>query len=188
MSTPYNPYQPPEAKVDDVPDGADAHAEVIRRDHIKHEASIKAVGTLYYLSTLGLLVSGVMSIFVLASGTDVPQGMGGAILGVVMLVFGVLMFLVARGLRKLSPWVRIPTALFSAVGLLGFPFGTLINAYIMWVVLSAKGRFILSPDYAAIVAATPQVKYRTSIVVWIFLGLIVLLLVAAVVVPMFSKS
>ena len=40
------------------------------------------------------------------------------------------------------------------LGLLGFPIGTLISAYGLWLVLSAKGRVVLSPEYAAIVAAT----------------------------------
>ena len=55
--------------------------------------------------------------------------------------------------------------------------GTLINGYIIWLILSKKGRLILSPEYAAIVEATSHIKYRTSIVVWILLGLIVLLVV-----------
>ena len=40
---------------------------------------------------------------------------------------------------------------------------------------------VLSTEYAAIVEVTPHVRYRTSIVVWIALGLIVLSLVAAIV-------
>jgi len=66
--------------------------------------------------------------------------------------------------------------------------GTLINGYILWLVLSKKGRFILSKDYAAIVAATPHVKYRTSpwILVWIVVGAILLMILIAVLYPMLS--
>jgi hypothetical protein len=37
-----------------------------------------------------------------------------------------------------------------------------------------------APDYQDVIAATPHVKYRTSIVVWIFLALVIGLVVIAV--------
>jgi hypothetical protein len=60
-------------------------------------------------------------------------------------------FLIARGLRTLRPGVRTPTIILAVLGLLGFPLGTLINGYILWLVLSKKGQFIFSPEYPAIV-------------------------------------
>jgi hypothetical protein len=59
------------------------------------------------------------------------------------------------------------------------PIGTLINAYILYLVFSRKGRTILSEDYQQVIAATPHIKYKTSIIVWIFLGLLVALLAIA---------
>ena len=38
---------------------------------------------------------------------------------------------------------------------------------------------VLSTDYAAIVEATPHIKYRTSVVVWVVLGLLGILLLVA---------
>ena len=67
----------------------------------------------------------------------------------------------------------------AGFGLLGFPIGTLINAYILYLFLSKKGRTIYSPEYQEVIAATPHVKYRTSIVVWILLALVVVLIAAA---------
>ena len=185
MSTPLNPYQAPATRVDDVIDGANPQAESIRREHINHEASIKAVGTLYYLSMLGLAIVGVTTVF--STSTFAGAGMAGAVAGAVMVVMAAVFLVVGRGLRTLRPWVRIPTVLLSILGLLGFPIGTLINGYIIWLILSKKGRLVLSPEYAAIVEATPHVKYRTSIVVWILLGLIVLLVVAVFTVPLFTR-
>ena len=49
MSTDLNPYAPPQAAVDYVAE-ATSEAESIRREHIKHEASIRSIGVLYYLS------------------------------------------------------------------------------------------------------------------------------------------
>ena len=185
MSTPLNPYQAPATRVDDVIDSANPQAESIRREHINHEASIKAVGTLYYLSMLGLAAGGLTTIF--STAAFARSSMGGPAFGAFMLVMAAVFFTMGRGLRKLRPWVRIPTVLLSILGLLGFPLGTLINGYVIWLILSKKGRLVLSPDYAAIVEATPQVKYRTSIVVWILLGLIVLLVVAVFAVPLFRR-
>ncbi|MEJ1963822.1 MAG: hypothetical protein WDO56_20595 [Gammaproteobacteria bacterium] len=88
---------------------------------------------------------------------------------------------VGRGLRKLRPWARITTLVLSGIGLLGFPVGTLINGYILYLLLAKKGKRIFEDDYPAIVAATPDVKHRTSVVTWIALGILVLLLVGIVV-------
>ena len=185
MSTPYDPYQPPTANVDDVSDSANPQAESIRKEHINHEASIKAVGTLYYLSALSLAVAGLVTVF--STTAIVRSGASEPVIGAVLVALAAGLFMLGRGLRALRPWVRIPAVLLSILGLLGFPIGTLINGYIIWLILSKKGRFVLSRDYAAIVAATPLVKYRTSIIVWILLGLIVLLVVAAIVVPRFTR-
>jgi hypothetical protein len=185
MSTPYNPYQPPTAMVDDVSDGANPQAESIRREHINHEASIKSVGMLYYLGTLGMGVAGLAILF--STGALAAVRMGDAVVSVIMVAIAVAFFMVGRGLSTLRPWVRIPAVLLSILGLLGFPIGTLINGYIIWLILSKKGRLVLSPEYAAIVEATPQVKYRTSIVVWILLAAIVLFLIAIISVPLFRQ-
>jgi len=111
----------------------------------------------------------------------------GVIAGALMVAMAAVLSVVGRGLRTLRPWVRIPAVLLSILGLFGFPIGTLINGYIIWLILSKKGRRVLSHEYAAIVAATPQVKYRTSIVVWTLLGVIVLFVIAIVSVPLFRQ-
>jgi hypothetical protein len=54
-----------------------------------------------------------------------------------------------------------------------------INVYILYLLLSAKGSRVFQSDYADIVAATPDVKYRMSIVTRIALGLLLLVLLAA---------
>jgi hypothetical protein len=167
MSNVANPYAAPAAKVEDVP--ADAEAEAIRKEHISHEASIKAVGFLYYLAGVGLTL---IALSTLAGGRS---GIGAG-MGVLVLVLGVGQFFAGYGVRALRGWGRIVGIILSAIGLLGFPIGTLINGYILYLFLSKKGRTIFAPEYQDVIAATPHVKYRTSIIVWIFLGLLVLLL------------
>jgi hypothetical protein len=172
-----NPYAAPAARVEDIP--ANAEAEAIRKAHISHEASIKAVGVLYYLGGIGVSIAAIGS---LVGGRDAAS-VG---LGVGLLLVGVGQFFAGWGVRAFRGWGRVAGCILSAIGLIGFPIGTLINGYILYLFLSKKGRMIFSPEYQDIIAATPDVKYRTSIIVWIFLALIVVLLVAAVVVPMFS--
>jgi hypothetical protein len=185
-----NPYAPPKAVVADVT-GAVAEYEAIRRDYIEHEASVRSIGTLYYLGGGLLLLAAVVMLPGLAtqmSEMSVAQVVLLVMLGVLYVGLGALSILVARGLRQLKAWARITTIVLAAIGLLGFPIGTLINAYILYLLLSAKGKRIFEPDYAEIVAATPDVKYRTSIVVWLVLGLLVLLVASVFVAPLLRGS
>jgi hypothetical protein len=176
-----NPYAAPKANVEDV--SADAEAEAIRRANLNHEASIRSIGTLYYLTASGVALGGLGAI---AQAWTGRWSLGGAAILVVLGLLAAVFFLLGRGLRTLRRGARVPTIVLAVLGLVGFPLGTLINGYILWLMLSKKGQFILTPEYAAIVEATPQVKYRMSILVWIFLGLIVAGVLAAILIPMLS--
>jgi hypothetical protein len=163
-----NPYAAPAAPVEDV--GANAEAEAIRREHLNHEASIKAVGFLYYLGGVLVTIAGLASL----AGRPDSGGVGVAI-GLV--IVGIGQFFAGWGVRALTKWGRVLGCVLSGLGLLAFPIGTLINGYILYLFLSKKGRTIFAPEYQDVIAATPHVKYRTSIVVWIFLALIAALLI-----------
>jgi hypothetical protein len=67
---------------------------------------------------------------------------------------------------------KIPAIIVSAIGLLAFPCGTLISAFALYLLLSPKGEMIYSPQYKEIVQATPHIRYKTSIIVWILLFLL----------------
>lgn len=170
MTEVVNPYSAPTAVVAEA--GIDAEAEAVRQAHISVEASLRSVGLLYYLGTVGLIVSGIV---MLAGRVEI---------GTITLALGVAMGVVGYGLRTLKPWVRIPAIILAALGLLGFPVGTLINGYVLYLLLCAKGRHIFTPEYEEIRRATPHVRYRTSIVVWIVVGFLVLAMAAAVLIPM----
>jgi hypothetical protein len=179
MTETMNPYAPPKARVEDVvPEIGEAAA--IRREHIKREAAIRSIGTLYYLGG-ALLCLGAIALVLGSSNfsrsLNISRSLPGGIGGAILIVMGVLSMFVARGLRQLRPWARTTTVVLSVIGLVRVPFGTLINAYILYLLLSEKGRRIFQSDYADIVAATPDVKYRTSVVTWVLLGILVLLLV-----------
>jgi len=156
------------------------NAEQIRTDHIKHEASVKSVGLLYFLAA---------AIFILAGATSMAANEWPRI--VVALAFvclGGLQIWVGIGVRQLKSWARIPTAVLSGFGLLAFPFGTLINGYILYLVLCQKGRTVFSDDYKRVIEQTPHIKYKTSIIVWIFLGLLLLLVGLGFFAVLFGRS
>jgi len=150
-------------------------AEQVRKDHINHEASIKSVGVLYFLAATALFLVSVVSM-----GSAVAGGRRGAwaevVTGLLFLVLGGAQLWIGIGLRQLKPWARIPSGVLSGIGLLGFPLGTVINGYILYLLFSRKGATVFSEDYRRVIEQTPQVKYRTSIIVWVAVGLLVLLL------------
>ena len=181
MSNAANPYAPPAARVDDAV-GVNSEAEAIRKAHISHEASVKSVGILYYLGgAIGIIVA-VVALF--AGKADLSLAVVPAL---ILAAFGVGGLFTAWGIRALRRWAQVVGSLFAALGLLNFPVGTLINLYILYLFLSKKGRTIFSPAYQDVIAATPHVKYRTSIIVWIFLALLIALLVFAFALPMFKR-
>ena len=143
-------------------------AEQIRREHIKHEASVKSVGFLYFLAAAFLILIGGLGV--------VSPGSGG-VLAVVFVVIGAVQIWVGVGLRKLKPWARTPTGILSGLGLILFPIGTLINAYVLYLVFSNKGRMVFSEEYQQVIEQTPHIKYKTSVLVWIVLIVLVALLV-----------
>ncbi|MBW1916173.1 MAG: hypothetical protein JRI86_14770, partial [Deltaproteobacteria bacterium] len=101
-----------------------------------------------------------------------------------LLLLGIFQFWVAVQLRNLSPSAKIPAVFLSSIGLIGFPVGTIINAYILYVLLCKKGRYVLSPEYQEIVRATPDIRYHTSIIIWIVLAIFILMIAAAIIIPM----
>lgn len=180
MSDPaVNPYASPasDAKTFDT-QGETSQAEAIRREHIGHETSLKSVGLLYLLGAILLLPSGGIALFVAAT-TDMAAEERVIVMGfsVFYLVMGVLFCALFSGFRKLRSWVKIPATIVAAIGLLGFPLGTLINGYILWLMHSQKGSMVFSSAYQDIIAQTPHVKYRTSPAVWILLLVVGLLLI-----------
>lgn len=173
----YNPFQAPENPSDPAGLGG-TQAEAIRNAHLSHEASVKSVGALYMIGgVLCLAASGLFLFVRQGPGTEI----GGMFMFILLPVIGIVQFATAFGLRGLQGWARIPTGLFSGLGLLSFPVGTLINGYILYLIFSAKGSMVFSEDYREIMAQTPHIKYRTSIIVKIVLFLLLALITTGVV-------
>jgi hypothetical protein len=184
MSENLNPYAAPQANIERAErDGA---AELVRREHLHTEVSIQAVGRLYLLGCILILLA--FSGIFIASFASMRNGnvslisFAGSALGAlaVCAAYGAAGF----GLRKFRPWARIVATIIAVIGLIGFPIGTIISGYILYLMWNGKGRTIFTAAYQDVIAATPHVKYKTSIVVWIILGIVLLLLVALVMVPL----
>jgi hypothetical protein len=179
-----NPYQAPVAAVGDI-DAPVTDAERVRREHIGHERQLRAVGALYLFGGSLGLIGGVMMLVGLAGSAPDVGGM--VAVAAVYAVISLVALVVGWGYRKLAPWVRIPGTVLAAIGLLGIPIGTIISLAILWMIWSAKGKVVLSPQYAAIVAATPHVRYRMTVVDWIVWGLLAAVLIGLVVMLVMAR-
>lgn len=175
-----NPYAPPRANVEETGD-APSGAQAVRQEHIRHEAAVRSIGVLYYISAFAMVAGSIVFLIGAVAAMNDATEPGFLLVGATAAYggLGALTFFVARGIRQLRSWARSVCTVLSIIGLIGFPLGTLINGYILYLLHCAKGKRVFAPDYAAIVAATPHVKYRTSVVVWIVLGILVLVLLAA---------
>ena len=174
-----NPYAPTEFTTN-LPMGSSSDVET-RNKYLSHEASIQGIGALYLLGAVFLVIFGVGAIGVSIAGLAAGQADSvGLIFGLIYLPLGLLQFWVGRGLRVLNPKVRVVAIIFSVIGLIGFPIGTIISAYFLYLLASKKGVFVFSEEYARVRAATPEIKYRTSWVVWGLLIALILLIVVGI--------
>jgi hypothetical protein len=176
-----DPFAPPKVDLTAAPaDAALADYERIRRAHLNHEASIRSVGALYVIGAV-VVALGSMSFLVSLDNKSIPMATG--FLGLAS-TFGFLGVMV----RRLDRRARIPVVILASIGLLGFPFGTLISAYILYLFLSAKGSMVFSPEYKRIRERTPHIVYRTPRAVLGLAFLLLLLLLFGLLGPVLMRS
>ena len=60
-------------------------------------------------------------------------------IGTIVFVLSLPGIIAGVGLLRLAPWSRVLTIILSAIELLHVPFGTLLGAYGLWVLLSNEG-------------------------------------------------
>lgn len=162
-----NPYAAPQSVLDHK-ELADRPAK-IRFEHLSTETAIKNVG--------GLMAFGAfVGLATLLPTRTVPAPAESQEYAALLAAVCVFQLLVGVCMARLQSWTRIPGVLLSAIGLLRFPLGTLFCLLFLYYLMSKKGRFVLSRDYRAIVAATPEVKQHTSAAIYV---LLFILLVAA---------
>lgn len=178
----FNPYATPRYSGDPPPL---SEVEQIRKDHIGHELSIKSLGGLYLIAAIitaaGVAFLGIMVL--IGDGLRETMPMVMLAVGFALCIFG---FSVGGGLRRLRPWTRTVATVLAAIGSLLFPVGTIINAYVLYLLLSTKGSMVFSERYQEIIVVTPHIRYKTSPVIYVLLGLMTFLIFLAGAVAMFS--
>ena len=183
-----NPYQTPTVSEVAAPLEPLSEAAQIRQKHLRHEASLKGMGTLFFLGgVIGALGVVLMIVGTFAGASGTPQGPE-ILVTLVFLGAIPLQFFTWWGLRKLKPWSKIPAGIMSGLGLMALGLGTIISIYFLYLLFCAKGRFILSPAYQEIVDQTPGMKYKTPLWNWIVLGVIVLLAITGVAYAVFATA
>jgi len=161
-----NPYTAPTARVDDP--AAPAGAEELRRRYIRHESAVRSVGYLYYLTAAMLLV---VSLSIIVGG-PLPEMGTGRLLAFFVASLGTFFIGVGWAIRRLTFAGRVTGVIFSSLGLLAFPVGTLLSGWILYLFLSKQGTMVFSDAYREAIDATPLLKSGTHIVVWVVSALV----------------
>ncbi len=117
------------------------------------QTHVKVLGVLY-LAVSGLALAGALFLLLVMGGTAgivgvaadpedaaiaIPVlGIAGTALAMILIVFAIPGLLTGYGLLKYKPWARIVGIVFSALNLINVPFGTLLGAYGLWVLLTRE--------------------------------------------------
>jgi hypothetical protein len=158
-----DPYATPLSNVvsaSDVPE--EPEPTRLRREHLPTEKALQSLATT--LLAVGLL--GVVLGVALGTGRlwSLPESKAFASLVPPLwyLYLGSLLAVVGWNLRQLRVWVR-PWAMFStAVLAVLFPVGTFLSLAFGWRLLTSRGSFVLSEEYALVREATPELTAQTS--------------------------
>jgi hypothetical protein len=191
-----NPYAAPSAELQGVVDLDPTEAVRDRQAHLSTERGLRSMGALYlFTAALGLVVfvsmmaAMVPAMVALAGGGELHDTSGLGLVAVFVVFYGALSAVsiwVGLGLRKRNPTVRIPATVMAVFSLASFPIGTALGVYLLVLLWSAKGKRVFQPDYDDIIAATPHLVVRTSPLVWVVAGMLLLSLVAVILLGMFA--
>ncbi|MEZ5443959.1 MAG: hypothetical protein R3F15_21035 [Lysobacterales bacterium] len=150
-----DPYVAPLAEVTDPPRSEQAVLEQARRELIATEARLRWVGVICWLVAAYLaMLSALLVVFPEALKQDLSL-LRYPVLCAICLVVG-------YGFLRVQPWVRVPGAVLAAFGLLSFPVGTVVAVLVLLLLYSPQGRRVLTPDYRAVILATPELRNERS--------------------------
>jgi len=200
-----NPYATPQAPVGNMP--PETEQEVIRRRYLTHETAIKSVGFLFcfvgFIAGLAGLMALVKHVHLMTSAERIVV--------VMILGLGLLYFVVGIGLRYLMSWAKALVAIIFGIVIVPFSFriahdfilsrafvlrfvdlivfviATIINGYVLYLVSCKKGKFVFSDEYQIVILDTSDLKYKTPVVLWIFVLLLLFLLAFKIVSAVFGS-
>lgn len=170
MNVEENPFASPQVASDPVglsgQGGGDlSAAEDIRKAHLGREGTIKLIGVLYYLSAGFLGFSTVNSgvLFALSAREGFLPNQHMLLNPVLLAALGGFFLWLGWGLRRLRSGPRVVAIVISVIGLIGFPVGTTVSAFVLYLLCSKKGGKVFSPEYLEVIRQTPRVKCKTPI-------------------------
>jgi hypothetical protein len=155
-----NPYQAPQSEPDDP---SLSRVERTRLAHLGHEAAIRWCSEQIGWVALVLILAGIVTyeMHTWNPAFRVPWGIG---LG----GSGVCLMWVHIGLNRLDTTVRTPAMIVAGVMLLAFPLGTALGSYLLYLLSSEKGKYVLSPAYHHVYEATPHIRHQTTLFEWLY--------------------
>lgn len=155
-------------------------AAQMRRANLKHERAVRSIGILYYFSAALWLLFGTTAFR--------NPSTGGKMGGLFMVLLAAGFIGLGRGLSRLKPQARRPAIILACVGLIGFPIGTIINAYVLYLLCGQSGKTMFSPQYQQVVELTPDIQCRTSLIVRVLFWILIAVLGLGAVVVFFAPS
>lgn len=166
----HNPFRAPQVTTE--PSYGDSEAQALRRKFLSHEASVKTIGL---VCAIGGFCFSLAWGALLVIPSPLTLDTGSVLLISLAVAVGVLVIIAGFGMRTLRPWGRIAGSVVVLPGLLGFPYATILVIYILYLLLSRKGKMVFSDEYREIMAQTPHIRARSSVFAWIILLAIILL-------------
>jgi hypothetical protein len=124
------------------------------------ETHVKVLGWLYIISgILGLLTAAIVVLAVFGGGLISGDRTAITVTGIVAAVIGGLIMIVSApgiiagiGLLSHQAWARILALVLGILNLPGFPVGTLLGIYTLWVLLDSETSLLFNrPSYAEII-------------------------------------
>lgn len=117
------------------------------------ETHVKVLGVIFIISgvltaLLGLALFGVIAGAGAISGEQeavLATGIVGTVIGGVLLVMALPSIVTGIGLMKRREWARIVGIILAVIQLIGFPIGTLIGIYGLWVLLNPQTKPLFAP-------------------------------------------
>lgn len=165
-----NPYEAPQVLDGEIDQPTEE--ERILRSHLNAEASIKSLGSILFVSGM------IMGIGTLQELPYLSQRRFHEV--VVTIVTPILLLWLGLKLRQLRQVAVIITGCFAVFGLTFYPVGTIFSLLILYFLFSKKGRSVVTPEYHRIIRATPHLRYRSSLITWILLAILIGLIAYAV--------
>ncbi|MCE9555987.1 MAG: hypothetical protein K8T91_21775 [Planctomycetes bacterium] len=180
MQDPSNPYTSPGL---DTP--ADRETKTIVGDFQQYEIHEKmliwlggmniALGLVLVLLTFFLFK---VALRLYAHATSWEFAVVPFLLAIFCALLNVLFIVLGWGLSQLDCRVRRPSIALAVLGLVVFPFGTVVSAVALALLLNSKTRIVLSPHYNELVWKAGFVSKPTGLGLTLFAMLVVLLVAA----------